>query len=124
MIWTTEPFGPGLKSLELCDRIQGLSGRLKVIKTKKQKKRIMETVKNRNNRKIDFHPFSIVSYCQPIRSNQRRRQAFYGLYVRISHGCVGGGGANHNPNRNLNPNSSSTHARQVGDNRFDIRLKV
>ena len=53
MIWTTEPFGPGPGSLELSARIQGDSGHLKVIKSKKKKKRIMETVKNRNNRKMN-----------------------------------------------------------------------
>ncbi|MGD0815071.1 MAG: hypothetical protein ABSA83_15810 [Verrucomicrobiota bacterium] len=46
MIRTTEPCGPGLRSLELFGRIQGDSGRLKVIKTKKRKNRGISNVKS------------------------------------------------------------------------------
>jgi hypothetical protein len=41
---------------------------------------------------MDFCRFSIGTCCRPIYSNHNWGKASYGLYVKITHGCMGGGG--------------------------------
>ena len=66
---------------------------VKVSRPISEEVKVIHSVKNRKNRKMDFCRFSIGTCCRPIYSNHNWGKASYGLYVKITHGCMGGEGA-------------------------------